>query len=66
MTFDFISYLVGGHAELMTSDNYAGILLLLDEFATVAGVVTEAHGQQRRKEPPLTAASYVPLLLSSS
>lgn len=57
MTFDFVSDLLKHQGDTITSDNYAVVLPLLDEFATLAGAATEVHAQQRRKEPPLAAAT---------
>jgi golgi-specific brefeldin A-resistance guanine nucleotide exchange factor 1 len=56
MTFEFLLQLLSIQSELVTADNYSGIVLLLDEFASIASVVVDNHAQQRRREPPLTAA----------
>jgi hypothetical protein len=41
LAFQFLSDLVQNQDELMTTDNYAGTIMLLDDFASLGGVVTE-------------------------
>jgi hypothetical protein len=56
MTFEYLNQLITSQSELVTADNYVGIIMLLDEVALVASVVAETHVQQRPREPPLSAA----------
>ncbi|KAF5324513.1 hypothetical protein D9611_004486 [Ephemerocybe angulata] len=58
MSFDLISTLTAEGPDMqVTLDNFAGLVNVLDDFATAAGTVTEAHQQRRRKVEPLTAAN---------
>ncbi|CAL1704279.1 unnamed protein product [Somion occarium] len=50
-TFDYIqSLIVDGPDQCVTADNLAGLVAVLDEFAIVAGVVTDAQQQGRRTQ----------------
>ncbi|KAH9951281.1 Sec7-domain-containing protein [Amylocystis lapponica] len=50
-SFDLITKLVSeGPERRVTTDNYAGLIAVLDEFATAAGVAVEAQQQGRRAQ----------------
>ncbi|KAI0080604.1 Sec7-domain-containing protein [Panus rudis PR-1116 ss-1] len=49
--FEFISSLIAdGPEQRVTPDNLGGLIAVLDEFATVAGIVTDAQQQGRRTQ----------------
>ena len=51
--------LVGeGSEDLVTPDNFTGLVNALDEFATAAGIAVDAQ-QQGRRTQALTAAKWV-------
>ncbi|GJE86958.1 Sec7-domain-containing protein [Phanerochaete sordida] len=54
-TFELIQSLVTDEAKL-TVDNFAGVITVLDEYATAAGLATEAQ-QQGRRTQSLNAAN---------
>ena len=50
-TFEYIQSLIAeGPDQCVTSDNLPGLVAVLDEFATVAGIVTDAQQQGRRNQ----------------
>jgi brefeldin A-resistance guanine nucleotide exchange factor 1 len=58
--FDAVFKLVTDSSEnLVSVDNYTGIITVLDEFASIAGTAIEAQRQQRRREPPPTSTTCV-------
>ena len=58
-SFDILTGLVGEGAEdLVTPDNFTGLVNALDEFATAAGIAVDAQ-QQGRRTQALTAAKCV-------
>jgi brefeldin A-resistance guanine nucleotide exchange factor 1 len=48
-----------GPAEFVQVDNFAGIVTLLDDFATTAGTFTESQQHHGRRSQPLNASKYV-------
>lgn len=59
-SFELITSLVSdGPEQTVTIDNFSGLLALLDDFATTAGVVAEDQHRQGRRQEPLTSAKYV-------
>lgn len=55
-SFELITSLVSdGPEQTVTLDNYSGLLNLLDDFATSAGIVSEGQHHGRR-QAPLTSA----------
>lgn len=55
MSFELISTMAAeGPDMLVTLDNFAGIVNVLDDYASTAGTLTEAHQQRGRKAEPLT------------
>ncbi|KAJ6606553.1 hypothetical protein DFH09DRAFT_1242048 [Mycena vulgaris] len=57
-SFELITTLASdGPDQTVTIDNFAGLLNLLDEFATSAGVVAETQHQQGRRREPLSSAN---------
>ena len=58
-SFDMLTGLVGeGSDDLVTPDNFTGLVNALDEFATAAGIAVDAQ-QQGRRTQALTAAKWV-------
>lgn len=56
-SFDLISGMINdGPDVLVTLDNFAGLVNVLDDFASAASAATEAHRQRRRRAEPLTVA----------
>ena len=50
-SFELIEALVAdGPGQRITVDNYGGIIAVLDEYATAAGVVTDSQQQGRRTQ----------------
>jgi brefeldin A-resistance guanine nucleotide exchange factor 1 len=45
-----------GQDQLVTADNFTGLITMLDEFAMVAGVAVESHQRQGRRREPLNAS----------
>ncbi|KAJ7093181.1 hypothetical protein C8R44DRAFT_835540 [Mycena epipterygia] len=61
-SFELLTSLVSdGPNQTVTIDNFSGLLNLLDEFATGAGVVAEGHQHQGRRQEPLTSANSPPI-----
>ncbi|EAU88400.2 Sec7 domain-containing protein [Coprinopsis cinerea okayama7 len=63
LTFELTSNLAGEGPDADVSlDNFAGLVTILDDFASAAGALVEAHTRQsRRRVEPLTAANSVPV-----
>jgi brefeldin A-resistance guanine nucleotide exchange factor 1 len=60
LSFEFITSLCrDGPDQIVRADNFAGLVALLDDFATTAGVVTESHQKQGSRNQSLTAAKCV-------
>jgi len=61
LSFELIASLSrDGPDQLVTVDNFPGLVTLLDDFASSAGILTESHQQQgRRSQQPLTTATCV-------
>ncbi|KAJ7771775.1 hypothetical protein B0H16DRAFT_195217 [Mycena metata] len=60
-SFELITSLVSdGPEQTVTLDNYSGLLNLLDDFATSAGIVSEGQHHGRR-QAPLTSANSPPI-----
>ncbi|KAF8350870.1 Sec7-like domain is implicated in guanine nucleotide exchange function [Amanita rubescens] len=58
LSFDLITDLASeGPKHHVTMDNSSGLVLLLDEFATAAGILTETQQFRSRKKEPITSAS---------
>ncbi|KAJ7929284.1 Sec7-like domain is implicated in guanine nucleotide exchange function [Mycena leptocephala] len=61
-SFELITSLVSdGPEQTVTIDNFSGLLALLDDFATTAGVVAEDQHRQGRRQEPLTSANSPPI-----
>ncbi|KAJ6500445.1 hypothetical protein C8R45DRAFT_896478 [Mycena sanguinolenta] len=57
-SFELLTSLVSeGPEQTVTIDNFNGLLILLDDFATAAGVVAENRHQHGRRQEPLTSAN---------
>ncbi|KAJ7632227.1 hypothetical protein FB45DRAFT_989797 [Roridomyces roridus] len=57
-SFDLITSLVSdGPTQTVTIDNFSGLLNVLDDVATHAGMVSESQHHQGRRQEPLTAAN---------
>ncbi|RDB21501.1 hypothetical protein Hypma_011417 [Hypsizygus marmoreus] len=62
MSFDLVSSIAtDGSDQLVTVDNFSGLITILDEFATIAGTSTESRQQKGRRVEPLTAANSPPV-----
>ena len=62
LSFEFITSLCrDGPDQIVRVDNFAGLVALLDDFATTAGIVTESHQKQGSRNQSLTAAKCVGL-----
>ena len=60
LSFEFITSLCrDGPDQIVTADNFGGLIALLDDFATAAGVVIESHQLQGSRHQTLTAAKFV-------
>ncbi|KAI0374734.1 Sec7-domain-containing protein [Pilatotrama ljubarskyi] len=49
-SFEILSSIASGPEELVTADNFLGLVNALDEFATVAGIAVDAQQQGRRTQ----------------
>ena len=57
MSFDLISTMASeGSGNSVAVDNFAGLVNVLDDFASAASTLAEAHQQKRRRVEPLTTA----------
>lgn len=60
LSFELVASLCrDGPDQLVNVDNFFGLVTLLDDFATTAGLLTESHQQQGRRGQPLTTSKYV-------
>lgn len=60
MSFDFITAITSdGPEQLITGDNFVGLITVLDDFATIAGASTESKQVKGRRNEPLTSSKYV-------
>jgi golgi-specific brefeldin A-resistance guanine nucleotide exchange factor 1 len=60
MSFDLITTITSdGPDQLITGDNFVGLVTILDDFATVAGTSTESKQVKGRRNEPLTSSKYV-------
>jgi len=60
MSFDFITTVTtDGPDQLITGDNFVGLVTVLDDFATVAGISTESKQAQGRRNEPLNSSKCV-------
>jgi golgi-specific brefeldin A-resistance guanine nucleotide exchange factor 1 len=72
-SFDLIVGLASdGPGQLVTADNFSGLIRLLDDFATAAGTFIESQQHHGRRNQPLNALKFVipgvivyPLLMRS-
>jgi len=61
-SFELITSLAAdGPLQLVTVDNFNGLVTLLDDFATAAGAITESQQKQVRRHGPLTTATSPPV-----
>jgi hypothetical protein len=57
LSFDLITGLASdGPEQLVTADNFSGLITVLDDFATTAGTSTESQQHQGRRHEPLTSS----------
>lgn len=57
LSFDLATSLTSeGSDQLVSLDNFPGLVTILDDFATAAGFATERHQQRGRRVEPLTSA----------
>ncbi|KAL4268665.1 SEC7 domain-containing protein [Pleurotus pulmonarius] len=57
LSFEFICTLTGdGPSQVVTADNFAGLVMILDDFATAAGKATESQQTKGRQKQQLTSA----------
>ncbi|PFH49117.1 hypothetical protein AMATHDRAFT_148392 [Amanita thiersii Skay4041] len=62
MSFDLIAGLTSeGTTQHITLDNFSGLILILDEFVTAAGILTETQQYRHRRKEPLTSANSPPI-----
>jgi brefeldin A-resistance guanine nucleotide exchange factor 1 len=62
LSFDLISNLVrDGPEKLVTVDNFGGLVTLLDDFATAAGLAAENQQQKGRRAPQPTSSNSLPV-----
>lgn len=60
LSFDLVSSLISdGPDQSITTDNFAGLVTLLDDFATAAGVIVESLRQKGRRVEVPTSSKYV-------
>lgn len=60
MSFDLITTITSdGPDQLITGDNFVGLVTILDDFATIAGTSTESMQVKGRRNEPLTSSKYV-------
>ncbi|KAF8630385.1 hypothetical protein AX15_002943 [Amanita polypyramis BW_CC] len=58
LSFDLITGLISeGPKQHVTLDSFSGLVLLLDEFATAAGILTETQQYRNRRKGSLTSAN---------
>lgn len=57
LSFEFICTLIGdGPSQVVTADNFAGLVMILDDFATAAGKAIESQQTKGRQKQQLTSA----------
>lgn len=57
MSFDLITSIASdGSDQLVTVDNFPGLITLLDDFATIAGMASEGRQQKGRRTEPLASS----------
>jgi len=57
MSFEYVQALVNeGPDQLITPDNFAGLVNILDEFGQISGKATEERMRHGRRAEPLTTA----------
>lgn len=57
-SFDFITTITSdGPDQLITGDNFLGLITILDDFATIAGTSTESKHVKGRRNEPLTSSN---------
>ncbi|KAF8636714.1 hypothetical protein AX17_003517 [Amanita inopinata Kibby_2008] len=62
LSFDLISSLTSeGPTQHIMLDNFSGLILILDEFATAAGILTETQHYRNRRIEPLTSSNSPPV-----
>lgn len=60
MSFDLIEALVAdGPDNSVSLDNFSGLLTVLDDFATSAGMFQEQQHQRGRRYEPLSSSKYL-------
>lgn len=58
-SFELISSLTtDGPDQTINTDNFSGLVTLLDDFASSTGIAVEAQQRQGRRKEPLTSAKY--------
>jgi len=66
MSFDLIEALVAdGPDHSVSLDNFSGLLTVLDDFATSAGVLQEQQQQRGRRNELLSSSKYLLSLIPS-
>ncbi|KAG6909836.1 hypothetical protein DXG01_015109 [Tephrocybe rancida] len=62
MSFDLITSVVSdGSDQLVTTDNFSGLITILDDFMTIAGASTERSQSKGRRSEPLTSVNSPPV-----
>lgn len=57
MSFDFVTAITSdGPDQLVTEDNFVGLITILDDFATIAGTSTESKQVKGRRNEPLSSS----------
>lgn len=65
MSFDLITSIASdGSEQLVTVDNFTGLITILDDFATIAGASAEIKQQKGRRVDPLSSSKFVLLYLN--
>ncbi|KAF8078137.1 hypothetical protein FPV67DRAFT_1464319 [Lyophyllum atratum] len=58
MSFDLITNIASDSSDqLITVDNFSGLITILDDFATIAGTSSESRQQKGRRAEPLTSSN---------
>lgn len=64
MSFDLITTIASdGSEQLVTVDNFTGLITILDDFATIAGASAEIKQQRGRRAEPLSSSKFVFFIL---
>jgi len=67
MSFELIETLTAeGPDNSLALDNFAGLLTVLDDFASSASNLQEQHQQKGRRAEPLSSSKFVPSIVLSS